>query len=303
MRVVDFLVRNTIESLRYRRSKATPSGYSRLAQLAMALDLGSSFDESSDSNPSDSDSDESWVGWFHSSPGNEFLVEVETSYIEDNFNMYGLRQIVPHYTEAMHTILGVPHRSSEEEERGLENATQLYLLIHQRYILTPRGLEAMARRYRLGEFGTCPRLLCDSMRVVPTGRSHEYMQDKAGVYCPTCKDVYSMFRDRSAEVVDGAAFGPTFAALFFLTYQTQFLPFLSYTPRVFGYRIHDPKKSERQAIKNGEAKAEGKAKSGGRTPKKENGEERKTAENIATTAANLAATKVSNNHSAKKRRT
>ena len=35
--------------------------------------------------------DESWVQWFCGLKGHEHLCEVERSYIEDSFNLYGLR--------------------------------------------------------------------------------------------------------------------------------------------------------------------------------------------------------------------
>ena len=36
----------------------------------------------------------------------------------------------------------------------------LYGLIHARFIVTTRGLDAMLKKYRLAEFGRCPRMLC-----------------------------------------------------------------------------------------------------------------------------------------------
>ena len=49
----------------------------------------------------------------------------------------------------------------------------LYGLIHQRYILTKKGLLKMRVKYHYSMFGICPRLLCDKQEVVPIGLDEE----------------------------------------------------------------------------------------------------------------------------------
>ena len=49
--------------------------------------------------------DEKWVQWFCSLSGNESFCEVAQSYIEDSFNLYGLRAMVPNYQNALNIIL------------------------------------------------------------------------------------------------------------------------------------------------------------------------------------------------------
>lgn len=49
--------------------------------------------------------DEKWVQWFCSLSGNEAFCEVAQSYIEDSFNLYGLRAVVPNYQDALNIIL------------------------------------------------------------------------------------------------------------------------------------------------------------------------------------------------------
>lgn len=49
--------------------------------------------------------DEKWVQWFCSLAGNEHFCEVAQSYIEDSFNLYGLRALVPNYQDALNIIL------------------------------------------------------------------------------------------------------------------------------------------------------------------------------------------------------
>lgn len=57
-----------------------------------------------------------------------------------------------------------PDDDDLEDERFLEiyqEATDLYGLIHARFIMTNRGLILMKEKYIQGRFGTCPRVLCE----------------------------------------------------------------------------------------------------------------------------------------------
>ena len=38
-----------------------------------------------------------WIYWFCNQDKNEFACEIELSYIEDNFNLYGLKNMVECY--------------------------------------------------------------------------------------------------------------------------------------------------------------------------------------------------------------
>jgi casein kinase II subunit beta len=49
--------------------------------------------------------DEKWIQWFCNLPGNDHFCEVAQSYIEDSFNLYGLRAIIPNYQDALNIIL------------------------------------------------------------------------------------------------------------------------------------------------------------------------------------------------------
>ena len=49
----------------------------------------------------------SWVSWFCMLRNHEFFCEVDPAFIQDRFNLYGLKEIVgPLYGEAMTMILG-----------------------------------------------------------------------------------------------------------------------------------------------------------------------------------------------------
>jgi len=45
---------------------------------------------------SESSSDGGWISWFIELEGHEFFVEVDVEYIRDSFNLYGLKERVPH---------------------------------------------------------------------------------------------------------------------------------------------------------------------------------------------------------------
>jgi len=57
-----------------------------------------------------------------------------------------------------------PNEEDLNEEAFLElnqEASDLYGLLHAKYILTPRGLARVYQKYLGGVFSTCPRALCD----------------------------------------------------------------------------------------------------------------------------------------------
>lgn len=112
-----------------------------------------------------------WITWFCSLPGHEYFCEVTEDFIEDDFNLTGLNALVPFWKEAMEMVLDVEPgpsqfipilmlvltvlRVSAQAEDALKipdvsivesSAELLYGLVHQRYILTRPGLQAMVRR-------------------------------------------------------------------------------------------------------------------------------------------------------------
>ena len=140
--------------------------------LESSSEEGSSLDEPS------------WVSWFCMLRNHEFFCEVDPAFVQDRFNLYGLKEIVgPLYGEAMTMILGYAPTGdnkmksrikfagpgadyycvcccsififalaekqlsdpSQRIHKVLETARVLYGLIHARYILTAQGLSDMVR--------------------------------------------------------------------------------------------------------------------------------------------------------------
>ncbi|KAJ5067879.1 casein kinase ii subunit beta [Anaeramoeba ignava] len=186
----------------------------------------------------------SWVSWFCSLKGNEFFCQVDESYINDNFNLTGLSSQIPYYNYAISVIRDEEIEDlddlTEEQQEVIESAAEmLYGLIHSRYILTPSGLQAMAKKFQNAEFGKCPHFYCEKQPCLPVGQSESLRQDTVKLFCPRCQEIYFPKLARHSNI-DGAYFGTTFPH-FFLKVFPQFKPkplLQKYTPQIFGFRLH-----------------------------------------------------------------
>jgi casein kinase II subunit beta len=88
------------------------------------------------------------VSWFCSLKGNEFFAEVDPDFLQDDFNLTGLSAQVPYYEYALDLMLDAESsaaaRFSKDQQEAIESAAELlYGLVHARYIITPRGMNAM----------------------------------------------------------------------------------------------------------------------------------------------------------------
>jgi casein kinase II subunit beta len=209
--------------------------------------------QDSDSMSSSSQVTESWIASFCGLLGHEYFAEVSEDFIEDDFNLTGLQSQVPMYKEALEMILDVEPEDDEEDEEEEEDddddddlgderapgyrrasdrrhlriasdlsviessAELLYGLIHQRYITSRPGIQQMAEKYELQHFGTCPRVNCNSCKVLPVGLNDSPGHETVKLFCPSCLDVYTPPNSRF-QSVDGAFFGTTFPSLFFMTF-------------------------------------------------------------------------------------
>jgi len=181
----------------------------------------------------------SWITNFCASRGNEFFCQVDRSYIEDAFNLYGLKSVVENFGECLDLILDRIEPEESDSPNDEARATELYGLIHARYIVTSHGLDAMRSKFLRRDFGSCPRFFCDNAPVLPVGMNDAVGVARVNVFCPRCRQV---FRTGCGERVDGAFFGTTFPHLFLMTFgfprgeNTESSS--DYVPRVFGFRLH-----------------------------------------------------------------
>ncbi|KAK4050096.1 casein kinase 2 regulatory subunit [Microbotryomycetes sp. JL201] len=178
------------------------------------------FDMDDLSNTSSASYANSWISWFLASKGNEYFCEVDEEYIVDRFNLTGLNTEVQGYSAALELITdtAADEDLNEEQRDQLEtSARHLYGLIHARFIITSRGLSKMIEKYKKGDFGRCPRVLCYGQALLPLGLSDIPHHKAVKLYCPRCEDLYSPKSTRHG-MIDGAYFGSTFAHMLFMVY-------------------------------------------------------------------------------------
>ena len=80
--------------------------------------------------------------------------QVERAYIEDGFNLYGLRACVSNFSDCLDLILDRIGPEDSDASHLTQSACTLYGLIHARYIVTTHGLDSMYNKVCI-----CPLLL------------------------------------------------------------------------------------------------------------------------------------------------
>jgi casein kinase II subunit beta len=94
------------------------------------------------------------------------LVPVPEDFFTD-FNMYGISKMVANFDEAISLV-----NNEEDADVDFEDSAQkVYSLVHQRFLLTPQGLQLMKQKILKGDIGWCPRVLCERQPVIPFGSS------------------------------------------------------------------------------------------------------------------------------------
>lgn len=237
------------KSIKYRNKTHSSSKGRKSSSNSRRIAATMAYNEDS----SASGHDEPWIQWFCGLKGHEMFCQVERAYIEDGFNLYGLRACVSNFSDCLDLILDRIGPEDSDDSHLTQSACTLYGLIHARYIVTTHGLDSMYNKYAAKEFGSCPLVQCNGQPVLPVGLRDEIGVDTAKIFCPKCKSVYQPppIRSRSGHhssnsggggAVDGAAFGTTFPHLFLMTFNNLVpdpLPQNStYIPRVFGFRVH-----------------------------------------------------------------
>jgi len=152
----------------------------------------------------------------------------------------------PIYRRALRKILADPINGVSEDENDEEDliippyaiqkaSESLYLMLHARFIVSPRGLEAIRHVMALDNtvFGRCPRSCCRGTGLLPYGYSNDYTSDASVPtvtiasrkehdscchrYCPSCGEVWISWESKT----DGCAWGPSWCHLFLLAFGSQ----------------------------------------------------------------------------------
>lgn len=228
-----------------------------------------------------------WVRRYLNSRPKDVLLPVPKDYIADGFNLAQLAPIVerigfqvmgPQAVDIAKQLVDLPSpqpsypiyrlalqlllNEDEYEEDSIlthpliplqaiqQAAEALYLMIHARFVCSPRGLDAL-RRILLNSpvFGKCPRIPCEGTMLLPYGSSSDFTSNSQTCqrYCPSCGNLWNFWESKT----DGCAWGPSLCYLLLMAYGHELYPTASRRqaqslsvvvhhndPRIFGFRIH-----------------------------------------------------------------
>jgi casein kinase II subunit beta len=162
-----------------------------------------------------------WVDSLCSVPRRRYFVTIELSYLNDNFNFFGLRGKVHEdqttFRSAVDAIRGRPQELLPDVHRA---AVRLYGLLHARYLLTQNALCQMYDKFTRKEFPRCPRICCGGQVCLPYGPNDEIGVSMLRMFCPQCREVY-VADDEISHSIDGAYFGPSWIHLFVQRYEKE----------------------------------------------------------------------------------
>lgn len=209
-----------------------------------------------------------WIRKFLAARPKDVLLPVPREYISDGFNLAQLAPIVerigfqsmgedavdiakqlvqlPHaqqtsypvYRLALELILSL---NDEQENNNIrhhplipphaieEAAEALYLMVHARFVSSPRGLDALRRILKTSAvFGKCPQLSCRGTALLPHGFYDDYTTRKVSNkrinkdnkclrYCPCCGEIWNFWESKT----DSCAWGNSLCHLLLLTHGSE----------------------------------------------------------------------------------
>ena len=215
-----------------------------------------------------------WVRQFLMSRPRDALLPVPKDYLSDGFNLAQLAPIIervgwehaaisgnnlkisgtssyPLYRQALGVLLQNDDDNDKSDTSTIDPSIQhaaeiLYLLVHARFVSSPRGLDTIRRLVHNHVFGQCPRQSCGGMSLLPTGVSENVGHSSCQRYCPSCGETWAWWDS----CTDGCAWGPSFCHLWGLTHgEGLVLQAISrrpisasraslVQPRIFGFPLH-----------------------------------------------------------------
>lgn len=172
----------------------------------------------------------------------DWLCDIPEEYIQDRFNTFGLKTKCRYFNMCCEIINGktdlsqIDPRSAQPLLQALPIA---YGLIHQRYIMSPEGIDSVYDKYREKKYGTCPRLKCRKEPMVPIGLTLELGKMTVKAFCPVCREVYD---PRPEQDLDAAYFGPNMVHIFLDECKSEASErprYEKYRHTAFGFRVHN----------------------------------------------------------------
>ncbi|EDO16788.1 hypothetical protein Kpol_526p41 [Vanderwaltozyma polyspora DSM 70294] len=200
----------------------------------------------SSGSPSDgSEYVELWIDLFLVKKGHEYFCDIDPDYITDRFNLMNLQKTVSKFSMVIQYIVdeldenAIANMSQSKLEQLEIDSKKTYGMIHARYIITTKGLQKMAGKYKNSDFGRCPRVYCNGQPLLPIGLSDIPGVESVKLYCPACEDIY-LPKSTRHNSIDGAYFGTSFAGMFLQTFPELVPrhPVKKYIPKVFGFQLH-----------------------------------------------------------------
>lgn len=182
--------------------------------------------------------DDLWILKFLSKKRNRYLERIPDLFLEDKFNLFGLKEKVKTFEDSYLAILNTkPSKDFDEESK-------LYLYIHQRYIFTKMGAENVLDRVISLEYGSCQKHGCDDYPLIPGSISNEFGDSPTMLYCHNCGNLYES--RSSLRRLDGCAWGTGFPHFLILSYPYHFEKKQSvpYVPKLFGFQISEPEDND-----------------------------------------------------------
>lgn len=182
-----------------------------------------------------------WIDQYLDQPKTKLFVRIDDEFLQNSFNITGLKQKLKYFTPAYELIRRSTTNSSRGEiefEKIEKEAEVLYGLIHARYLLTRQGMQFMFEKYQRNEFQVCPRVYCKGTICLPYGISEEPGEHSLKMFCPCCNDIYNV-ADHELNSIDGAFFGPSWVHMFLQKFSNIIPrdPPRVYVPKIYGFRI------------------------------------------------------------------
>jgi casein kinase II subunit beta len=180
-----------------------------------------------------------WKRRFLREERHSWLCEIPDSYISDNFNVFGLDEIISDFSACRDVIVGNFSPGNLPPailKRIKDSLLTTYGLIHARFIMSPDGLKCVRDKYLVAQYGTCPRLSCHSEPVLPFGVTGDLGKETVKVFCPCCREIYA---PKGRQNLDGAFFGPNMAHIFLdeMNLTGKRREFEPYVHMAFGFRV------------------------------------------------------------------